>query len=134
MVGAVYVNGRRAPTLVSDDLVSRMEPGSAVIDVAVDQGGCVESIYPTTHADPTYLVHEIIHYGVTNMPGAVPRTSTRALTNTTLPFVQRIAAHGVLRAVKEDHALALGANVWEGALVHEGVATSLDLKAEKLPR
>ena len=96
-----------------------------IVDVAVDQGGCVETIRPTTHADPTYEVHGVIHYGVANMPGAVPRTSTFALTNTTLPFVEQLAKLGVEQAVREDPALALGANVWGGELVCEGVGESL---------
>ncbi len=127
LVGAVYVHGRRAPTLVPGALVARMEPGSVIVDVAVDQGGCVETIRPTTHNAPTYTVHDVIHYGVANMPGAVPRTSTFALTNTTLPFVERIAEHGVERAVREDPALAQGVNLWRGELACEGAALSLDL-------
>jgi alanine dehydrogenase len=127
LVGAVYVRGRRAPTLVPEKLVEQMEAGSVIVDVAVDQGGCVETIRPTTHADPTYELHGVIHYGVANMPGAVPRTSTFALTNTTLPFVERLAGLGVERAVREDHALALGVNVWKGEIVCAGVAESLEL-------
>jgi alanine dehydrogenase len=127
LIGAVYVNGRRAPVLVDEGMVKRMEAGSVIVDVAVDQGGCIETIHPTTHADPTYLVHGVIHYGVSNMPGAVPRTSTIALTNTTVPFVERIAGKGVEAAVRADAALGLGANVWQGKLVHRGVAESLSL-------
>ena len=133
VVGAVYVNGRRAPTLVTEDMVRRMTPGSVIVDVAVDQGGCVETIHPTTHADPTYLVHDVIHYGVANMPGAVPQTSTRALTNTTLPFVKKIASEGVEAAVRESPALTLGANVWCGCVVHEGVAASHGMELGALP-
>ncbi len=133
VVGAVYVNGRRAPTLVTEDMVRQMTPGSVIVDVAVDQGGCVETIHPTTHADPTYLVHEVIHYGVANMPGAVPQTSTRALTNTTLPFVQQIAARGVEAAVRDSASLRLGANVWRGSVLHEGVAASLGLETGAFP-
>jgi alanine dehydrogenase len=127
LVGGVYVSGRRAPVLVTEEMVRAMEPGSVVVDVAVDQGGCVETIHPTTHADPTYTVHDVIHYGVANMPGAVPRTSTFALTNTTFPFVERIAAQGVDEAVRQDPALSQGANVWRGRIVCLGVAESLDL-------
>jgi alanine dehydrogenase len=127
LIGAVYVSGRRAPVLVPEEMVARMEPGSVIVDVAVDQGGCVETIHPTTHADPVYTVHDVIHYGVANMPGAVPRTATLALTNTTVPFVERIAAHGVEAAVRAEVALGLGANVWQGKLVHRGVAESLSL-------
>ncbi len=132
VVGAVYLSGRRAPTLVDEALVGRMEKGSVIVDVAVDQGGCVATVHPTTHADPTYMLHDVIHYGVANMPGAVPRTSTFALTNTTVPFVERIAAEGVAEAVKGDHALELGANVWRGDIVHEGVAESLGLPLKPL--
>jgi len=127
MIGGVYVHGRRAPTLVSEDLVRRMEPGSVVMDVAVDQGGCVETIRPTTHSDPTYVVHDVIHYGVANMPGAVPRTSTFALTNTTFPYVEAIAELGVDEAVRRDPALYQGANIWRGEVVCQGVAESLGL-------
>jgi alanine dehydrogenase len=127
VIGAVYLAGRRAPTLVTEAMVRAMDAGSVILDVAVDQGGCVETIRPTTHADPTYVVHDVIHYGVTNMPGAVPRTSTFALTNTTLPYVEKIASLGVEAAVAADDALAQGANVWRGTLVHPGVAESLGL-------
>ncbi len=127
VIGAVYLAGRRAPTLVSEAMVRAMEAGSVIADVAVDQGGCVETIHATTHADPTYVVHGVIHYGVANMPGAVPRTSTFALTNTTLPYVERIAAQGVEVAVASDDALAQGCNVWRGALVHPGVAESVGM-------
>jgi alanine dehydrogenase len=127
VVGAVYQHGRRAPILVSEELVARVEAGSVVVDVAVDQGGCVETIHPTTHSDPTYSVHDVIHYGVANMPGAVPRTSTFALTNTTLPVLQEIASNGIVEAVRRDPGLAHGANVWRGAVVCRGVAESLGL-------
>ena len=127
LIGGVYLSGRRAPVLVSEQMVREMEPGSVVVDVAVDQGGCVETIHPTTHADPTYLVHDVVHYGVANMPGAVPRTSTFALTNTTLPYVERLAALGVEGALREDPALRQGVNVWRGRVVCEGVASSLGL-------
>jgi len=132
VVGAVYVHGRRPPTLVSRELVARMEAGSVIVDVAVDQGGCIETIHPTTHSDPTYLVDDVIHYGVANMPGAVPRTSTFALTNATLPYVQEIAGLGVVGAVRAHHALALGANVWRGEVVCEGVAESLGIPGRDL--
>jgi alanine dehydrogenase len=134
VVGAVYVHGRRAPTLVSSKMVASMEPGSAIVDVAVDQGGCVETIRVTTHSNPTYVEHGVIHYGVANMPGAVPRTSTFALTNVTLPYVEKLAALGAEEAVRRDPALALGANVWRGELVCEGVAESLGLRYTPLER
>ncbi len=127
VVGAVYLRGRRAPVLVREEMVRRMEAGSVVVDVAVDQGGCIETIRPTTHSDPTYVLHDVIHYGVANMPGAVPRTSTFALTNTTLPYVQKIAELGVTEAVRRDPALALGVNLWHGDVTCEGVAEALDL-------
>jgi alanine dehydrogenase len=114
-------------------MVRAMETGQVIADVAVDQGGCDETIHPTTHADPTSLVHDVIHYGVANMPGAVPRTSTFALTNTTLPFIERIAELGAPGAVAVEPSLALGANIWRGHLVHEGVADSVGLPCEALP-
>jgi alanine dehydrogenase len=132
LIGAVYVSGRRAPVLVPEALVARMESGSVIVDVAVDQGGCVETIHPTTHAEPVYRVHDVIHYGVANMPGAVPRTATLALTNTTVPYVERIAAQGIEAAVRADHSLAHGANVWRGEVVHRGVAESLGLPHREL--
>jgi alanine dehydrogenase len=132
VIGAVYQAGRRAPMLVSEAMVEAMEAGSVIADVAVDQGGCVETIHATTHADPTYRMHDVIHYGVANMPGAVPRTATFALTNTTLPYVERIAAQGAAAAVADDAALAQGSNVWRGALVHPGVAESVGLPYTEL--
>jgi len=125
VIGAVYTRGRRAPTLVTAKMVADMEPGSVVVDVAVDQGGCVETIHATTLSNPTYVVHDVIHYGVANMPGAVPRTSTFALTNSTLPFVEHMAAVGVTEAVRSDRALAYGVNVWRGEIVCEGVAEAV---------
>jgi alanine dehydrogenase len=133
LVGGVYVSGRRAPILVDESLVRRMEPGSVIVDVAVDQGGCIATIHPTTHADPTYTLHGVIHYGVANMPGAVPRTSTIALANTTVPYIERMAAWGVAEAVRRDPSLAKGANVWGGRIVHAGVAESLGEECAPLP-
>jgi alanine dehydrogenase len=133
VIGAVLLPGAKAPHLVTRADLKRMQPGAVIVDVAVDQGGCVETIHPTTHADPTYVVHDVIHYGVTNMPGAVPRTATFALTNTTLPYVERIASLGVEAAVGADESLAQGVNVWRGALVHPGVAESLELPHRPLP-
>jgi len=128
LVGAVHNAGRRTPTLVSDAMVACMQAGSVIVDVAVDQGGCVETIHPTTHSDPTYTVHGVVHYGVANMPGAVPRTSTRALTNATLRYALQIAALGPAEALRSDPALARGANLWRGHVVCEGVAESLGLE------
>jgi len=127
LIGAVYVHGRRTPRLVSEAMVEAMQPGSVILDVAVDQGGCIETIHPTTHSDPTYERHRVLHYGVANMPGAVPRTSTFALTNTTLPYVERMAGQGVAAAIREDPALAFGVNLHRGAVTCEGVAESLGL-------
>jgi alanine dehydrogenase len=132
VIGGVHVSGRSAPKIVSEAMVRAMQPGSVIADVSVDQGGCVETIRPTSHSEPTYLVHDIVHYGVTNMPGAVPRTSTFALTNTTLSYVIQIAERGVEAAVRSDRALALGANVWGGELVCRGVAESLGLPWREL--
>ena len=122
VIGAVYSHGRRAPVLVSEATVKQMQEGSVVVDVAVDQGGCIETIHPTTHSDPVYLCHGVLHYGVANMPGAVPRTSTFALTNTTLPYVMQIAELGVEEALRRDPAPARGVNVCRGKIVCEGVA------------
>ena len=132
VVGAVYLRGRRAPRLVTRAMVASMAPGSVVVDVAVDQGGCIETIRPTSHSHPTYVEEGVIHYGVTNMPGAVPRTATFALSNVTFPFVERMANRGVREAVLEDPSLELGVNVWRGALTCEGVAESLELPLAQL--
>ena len=127
VIGAVYLAGRRAPRIVTEAMVRAMQPGSVIADVAVDQGGCVETIRPTTHSDPTYVVHGVVHYGVTNMPGAVPRTSTFALTNTTFHYIEALAGLGSEEAVRRDPALRQGANVWRGRVVCQGVAESLGL-------
>ena len=111
-----------------------MEPGSVVVDVAVDQGGCIETIRPTSHSEPIYTVHGVIHYGVPNMPGAVPRTSTFALGNVTLPYVLELASLGVAPALRRNASLALGTNVWRGQLVCAAVADSLGLEATSLER
>jgi alanine dehydrogenase len=127
VIGAVLVAGARAPKLVSDELVSRMKPGSVLVDIAVDQGGCFESTRPTTHSDPTFPVADSLFYCVANMPGAVPHTSTYALTNVTLPYVVEIADRGLDAAAAADPALALGVNVADGAIVYEPVALAHDL-------
>jgi len=124
VIGAVLVPGAKAPTLVSNDLVSRMRPGSVLVDIAVDQGGCFEDTRPTTHDDPTYLVHNSVFYCVANMPGAVPNTSTYALTNVTLPYVMALANRGFRAAVQADPALAKGVNVVGGQVVYDHVATA----------
>jgi len=122
IVGAVLIPGKRAPFLVLEGDLKRMRPGSVIVDVAVDQGGCVETIRPTTHGDPIYVVDDIVHYGVANMPGGVPRTSTLALTNATLPYALKLANEGWRKACREDGALARGVNVVDGALTYPGVA------------
>jgi alanine dehydrogenase len=122
VIGAVLVPGAKAPKLISNDLVSRMKSGSVLVDIAIDQGGCFEDSHPTTHADPTYLVHNSLFYCVANMPGAVPHTSTYALTNVTLPYAVEIAQHGWREALTRDHPLALGLNTFESTVTCEPVA------------
>ncbi len=125
VVGAVLIPGAAAPKLVSEQLVKEMSPGSVVVDVAVDQGGCIETCRPTTHDNPTFEKHGVIHYCVANMPGAVPRTSTFALTNVTLPFAKRIADMGVEAAVRSSRPLALGLNTYGGHVTYDAVARDL---------
>ena len=127
VVGAVLIPGALAPKLVTREMVRGMKPGSVVVDVAIDQGGCFETSKATTHTDPVYTVDDVIHYCVANMPGAVPITSTKALTNVTLPYVEAIAEHGLADAVGRDPALARGVNVLEGKLTYEAVAEAHDL-------
>ena len=122
VVGAVLVPGAKAPKLVSNDLVSRMKPGSVLVDIAIDQGGCFEDSRATTHADPTYTVHNTVFYCVANMPGAVPNTSTYALTNVTLPYAVALANKGWKQALKDDKALALGLNTHAGKVTYPAVA------------
>ncbi|MHB1131250.1 MAG: alanine dehydrogenase [Chloroflexota bacterium] len=132
LVGAVNVAGKRTPIAVSEELVKMMKPGSVIVDVAIDQGGCVATSRPTTHTAPTYKLHGVVHYCVTNIPGVVPRTSTYALTNATLPYALALADKGFARAVNEDAALRRGVNVAQGQLVHPAVAESLGEKAADL--
>src|SRR6516162_2475237 len=122
VIGAVLVPGAKAPRLVSDELVSRMKPGAVLVDISIDQGGCFEDSHPTTHANPTYKVHETLFYCVANMPGAVPHTSTYALTNVTLPYTVEIANRGWRDALRTDPALSLGLNTFGGAVTCEPVA------------
>jgi len=122
VVGSVLVPGARAPKLVTEEMVSSMRPGSVIVDIAIDQGGSVETSHMTTHSDPTYVDHGVVHYCVGNMPGAVPNTSTYALTNVTLPYALEIAARGLEDAIRADHALALGVNVYQGQVTNAGVA------------
>jgi len=132
VIGAVLVPGAKAPTLVSNDLVSRMKPGSVLVDISIDQGGCFEDSRPTTHDDPTYLVHDSVFYCVANMPGAVPHTSTYALTNVTLPYAVALADKGWQQALRDDHSLALGLNTHAGELTYAPVADAHELPSASL--
>ncbi|GAA3121851.1 alanine dehydrogenase [Streptosporangium carneum] len=127
VIGAVLIPGAKAPTLVSNELVSRMKPGSVLVDIAIDQGGCFEDSRPTTHAEPTYQVHNSIFYCVANMPGSVANTSTYALTNATLPYAVKLAGLGWKSALQQDAGLALGLNTHAGRLTNDQVALALDL-------
>ena len=127
MIGAVLVAGGRAPVVVTDDMVRSMKPGAVIVDVAVDQGGCIETIHETTHTDPVYELHGVLHYAVGNMPGAVPHTSTYALTNATLPYQLDLAVHGVAEACRRDASLAHGLNTYAGQVTNAPVAEFLQL-------
>ena len=127
VVGAVLIPGARAPRLVTREMISGMTNGSVVVDVAVDQGGCIETIRPTSHSEPVYELDGVLHYGVTNMPGAVPRTSTYALTNATLPYALRLAAQGFENTVASDPAIAKGVNVYQGQITCRPVAETFSL-------
>jgi alanine dehydrogenase len=126
VIGAVLIAGGRAPVVVTDEMVQAMQDRSVIVDVAIDQGGCVEGIHETTHDDPVFERHGVLHYAVGNIPGAVPHTSTYALTNATLPYLVALATHGVATATRADAALALGVNTVDGAVTHEAVAASID--------
>lgn len=128
LIGGVLLPGAKAPKLVLREDLRVMKNGSVIVDVSVDQGGCIETIQPTTHDAPTYVVDGVVHYGVANMPGAVPRTSTLALTNATLPYARRLARDGWRKACSTDRALFLGLNIIEGAVVYPGVAEAFDLE------
>lgn len=132
VIGSVLIPGAKAPKLVSNELVSRMRPGSVLVDIAVDQGGCFADSHPTTHADPTFTVHQSLFYCVANMPGAVPNTSTYALTNATLPYVRAVANRGWKDALRADPSLALGLNTFDGALTNAPVATAHGLEYRPL--
>ena len=134
VIGAVLIPGARAPRLVTRELVRQMKPGSVIVDVAVDQGGCVETIRPTTHSNPVYVVDGVIHYGVTNMPGAVPRTSTYGLSNATLPYALLLADLGFEEAVAQNKALARGVNVYKGRITHPAVAEAFGLEYTPLEK
>ena len=131
VIGAVLIPGARCPVLVPREWLSTMKSGSVIVDVGVDQGGCVETIRPTTHDDPTYIVDNVVHYGVANMPGAVGRTSTFALSNATLPYVLRLADHGYKEACSQDPFLAGGINIEAGKVTNRAVADTFDLKFAK---
>jgi len=133
VIGTVLIPGAKAPKLVTNEMVSQMKPGSVLVDVAIDQGGCFEDSRPTTHADPTFAVHNSTFYCVANMPGAVPNTSTWALTNATLPYAVQIANKGWRKACTDNHPLALGLNTWNGGITCGGVADAFtDLNAVSL--
>lgn len=132
VVGSVLIPGDKAPHLITRDMLKMMQPGTVLVDVAIDQGGCFETSHPTTHSEPTYVVNGIVHYAVANIPGAVPYTSTLALTNATLPYVIALANKGWRKACKEDPALALGLNVVEGKVVYRAIADVFGLKYEQL--
>lgn len=128
VIGAVLIpGGARCPILIPREALATMQPGSVIVDVGVDQGGCCETIHPTTHEDPTYIVDHVVHYGVTNMPGAVGRTSTFALTNATLPYVVKLADKGYEKACREDSGLAGGINIERGRVTNRAVAESFGL-------
>jgi alanine dehydrogenase len=132
VIGAVLIPGARAPRLVSTEMVAQMKPGSVLVDIAIDQGGCFEDSHPTTHADPTFRVHDSVFYCVANMPGAVPNTSTYALTNATLAYAVRLADKGWRDALRADHPLALGLNTHAGHVVYRAVADDLGLPCRPL--
>lgn len=132
LIGAVLLAGGRAPNLVSREMIATMAPGSVVLDVSVDQGGCIETIHPTSHENPIYEVNGVLHYGVTNMPGTVSRSSTFALTNATLPFVRLLAKEGFEQVIRKNRPLYLGVNTYNGNLTNRRVAEALDLPFDKL--
>jgi alanine dehydrogenase len=132
VIGAVLIPGAVAPKLVTREMLGVMKNGAVLCDVAIDQGGCAETSHPTTHSDPVYVVDGVIHYCVANMPGAVPITSTKALTNVTLPYVEAIADHGLAEAVARDPALARGVNVLDGKITYQAVAEAHGLDYQPL--
>ncbi|KAA4259878.1 alanine dehydrogenase, partial [Bacteroides ovatus] len=132
VVGSVLIPGDKAPHLITKEMLSMMQPGTVLVDVAIDQGGCFETSHPTTHSAQTYIVDGIVHYAVANIPGAVPYTSTLALTNATLPYVIAVANKGWKKACKENTALALGLNIVEGKIVYKAVADVFGLKYDPI--
>lgn len=127
VVGAVLVHGAKAPYVVTEEMVKTMQAGSVIVDVSIDQGGCIETSKPTTHSNPIFIKHGVIHYCVTNMPGAYPRTSTIALTNATLPFILKLANNGFINAIKKDEGFAKGVNTYKGFITYKPVAEGLGL-------
>ena len=127
IIGAVLIVGKKAPNLITKDMLKVMSNGSVIVDVAVDQGGCVETCKPTTHKDPTFVVDDILHYCVSNMPGAVPHTSTLALTNITLPYINSMVSLGVEKALAADNSLLNGLNMYNKHITHEGVASTFNI-------
>ena len=132
VVGAVLIHGAIAPKLITRDMLQLMKKGSVIVDVAIDQGGCIETSKPTTHDDPVYVVDGIIHYCVANMPGAVSLTSTKALVNATLPYALDIADKGLKKAAQENPEIARGINIFKGKVTHKGVAEAFDMKYESV--
>jgi alanine dehydrogenase len=130
VVGAVLIPGAKAPKLVRREDLKLMQSGAVIVDVAIDQGGCVETIHATTHENPTYVIDDIIHYGVANMPGGVPRTSTLALTNATLPYAMQLANKGWKQALRENPALLKGLNMTDGKVTYPGVAEAFGFACE----
>ncbi|WP_296621323.1 alanine dehydrogenase [Marivirga sp.] len=128
IIGAVLIPGGKAPHLITRDMLKEMRPGTVLVDVAVDQGGCIETCKPTTHEDPTYIIDDVVHYCVANMPGAVPYTSTLALTNATLPYAIQLAEKGWVKACQDNRELALGLNIIKGDVVYDAVANAYDLE------
>ena len=126
LIGGVLVPGSNAPKIITKDMIKEMKSGSVIVDVAIDQGGCVETSKPTTHANPTYVVDDVVHYCVANMPGGVPRTSTLALNAVTLPFIQNLASNGFKNALKNDKNFMNGLNIFKGAVTYKAIADDLN--------
>jgi alanine dehydrogenase len=132
VIGGVLIHGALAPKLVTREMIRSMQPGSVVVDVSIDQGGCMETSRPTTHSDPIYIIDDVVHYMVTNMPGAVPRTSTYALSNATLPYALKLAGKGFVEAVRSDAALARGVNTYQGKITYPAVAEAFSVECTSL--
>ncbi|MDH5383057.1 MAG: alanine dehydrogenase, partial [Cyclobacteriaceae bacterium] len=130
IIGGVLVPGAKAPKLITKDMLKDMQPGTVLVDVAVDQGGCIETCKPTTHADPTFIIDDVVHYCVANMPGAVPYTSTLALTNATLPYAIQLANKGWKQACIDNEELKLGLNIIDGEIVYQAVGDAFGLPSD----